>query len=413
MSTQTFTALDQAEARRHDQRVRLGCVRSKKRSCASCQSCTDSKPSPSSRANCTSISPAGITRTSVTSTIARRRPLVLDHENGRRAPALHRRPRRPRAEPGGGGLLAAQHGVDEPAPELGAAASRARTSRQLRQRTSASSARLAEGLRLALDVALVPEREREQAPELAGQVLLAGRRGGRSAPSRPRAGRSPAGEASPRRASRARTARARRAARPRPGSRSRASCRGRSRSGTSGATALRSSTFLRSPRTRWRGGSAKREVRHDRVEERHASLERVRHRRAVGLHEQVVDEIDAEVDVLQPREQLGALRLGEARAVEVDRVERRCGGRSARARSVRREDLLPAVMALERRQMRGADEALGLVVEARAGGRGRKPLDQRPRDARETGRRARRGGRRRTCSSRRRARRRPRRRARP
>ena len=39
--------------------------------------------------------------------------------------------------------------------------------------------------------------------------------------------------------------------------------------------------------------------------------------------------------------------------------------RASSARSVRREDLLPAVVALERRQVRGADEALRLVVEAR------------------------------------------------
>ena len=67
-------------------------------------------------------------------------------------------------------------------------------------------------------------------------------------------------------------------------------------------------------------GEPEREVRHDRVEERDARLERVRHRRAVGLHEQVVDEVRAEVDVLEPREQLGALGLREARAQEVDRV---------------------------------------------------------------------------------------------
>ena len=65
-----------------------------------------------------------------------------------------------------------------------------------------------------------------------------------------------------------------------------------------------------------------REVRHHRVEERDARLERVRHRRAVGLHEQVVDEVGAEVDVLQAREQLGPAGLVEAGAEEVDRVER-------------------------------------------------------------------------------------------
>ena len=67
-------------------------------------------------------------------------------------------------------------------------------------------------------------------------------------------------------------------------------------------------------------GEPEREVGHDRIEERDARLEGVRHRRAVGLREQVVDEVRAEVDVLEPRQQLGALGLGEARAQEVDRI---------------------------------------------------------------------------------------------
>jgi hypothetical protein len=45
-----------------------------------------------------------------------------------------------------------------------------------------------------------------------------------------------------------------------------------------------------------------REAAHDRVEERYARLERVRHRRAVRLHQQVVDEVRADVDVLEPHE---------------------------------------------------------------------------------------------------------------
>ena len=80
---------------------------------------------------------------------------------------------------------------------------------------------------------------------------------------------------------------------------------------------------------------------------------------------------------------------------------------------VGREDLLPAVMALERGQVCGADEALRLVVEAR-------PSTSTSAAARRAGvpvapdrRLVRRAGRPRTCSSRRRARRRPRRRARP
>ena len=81
--------------------------------------------------------------------------------------------------------------------------------------------------------------------------------------------------------------------------------------GSSGAAALRSSTFLESPRTLWRVGSASARFVTIGVEVRHASLERVRHRCAVGLHQQVVDEVDAEVDVLQPRELVGALGFGD------------------------------------------------------------------------------------------------------
>ena len=50
------------------------------------------------------------------------------------------------------------------------------------------------------------------------------------------------------------------------------------------------------------------------------------------------------------------------------------------------EDLLPAVVALERRQVRRADEALRAVVEARAARRDRQPLDERPREPGEPGR---------------------------
>ena len=40
----------------------------------------------------------------------------------------------------------------------------------------------------------------------------------------------------------------------------------------------------------------------------------------VGLDQQVVDQVDAEVDVLQARQRLGAGGFGVALAVEVDRV---------------------------------------------------------------------------------------------
>ncbi len=83
------------------------------------------------------------------------------------------------------------------------------------------------------------------------------------------------------------------------------------------------------------------------------------HRGTVGLHEEVVDEIDAEVDVLEARELVGPLGLGIARAQEVDRVEARGPARQLRAR-ILGEDLLPAVVALERGQVRCPDEPLGL-----------------------------------------------------
>ena len=49
-----------------------------------------------------------------------------------------------------------------------------------------------------------------------------------------------------------------------------------------------------------------REPGHDGVEERHARLEGVRHRRAVRLDEQIVNEVRTEIDVLQTREELGS-----------------------------------------------------------------------------------------------------------
>ena len=92
-------------------------------------------------------------------------------------------------------------------------------------------------------------------------------------------------------------------------------------------------------------------------------LERPGHRRAVGLHQQVVDEVPAEVDVLEPREQLVPLGLGEARAFALERVEPAPASGQLGTR-LGREDLLPALVTLERRQVRGRGEALGPVVEA-------------------------------------------------
>ena len=58
----------------------------------------------------------------------------------------------------------------------------------------------------------------------------------------------------------------------------------------------------------------------------------------VGLDQQVVDQVDAEVDVLHPRQPLGAGGLGVALAVEVDRVPAgvRAPIRAARAAAARR-----------------------------------------------------------------------------
>ena len=94
------------------------------------------------------------------------------------------------------------------------------------------------------------------------------------------------------------------------------------------------------------------------------------------------------------------------------------GVEGARARRelgacVGREDLLPAVVAFERREVRSLDEALGLVVEARAAVAS--SAAARPADARvvRAARRDLRSGRRRRCSTRRTARRRLLPRARP
>ena len=92
------------------------------------------------------------------------------------------------------------------------------------------------------------------------------------------------------------SAAARCAATSRSAARSRASCPRGSRCGSSGATAFRSSRFFERPRTFMRLGSASANSATTGVEERHARLERVRHARAVGLDEHVVDEEHAQVE---------------------------------------------------------------------------------------------------------------------
>ena len=95
---------------------------------------------------------------------------VFEHESGRRRRASGRpRPRSP-WRPAVVGLATGEHGLDELLPQFRSrvAEPERQAGRSLR-RSASIRPRLAQGRRLALDVALVPEREREQAPELAAQ----------------------------------------------------------------------------------------------------------------------------------------------------------------------------------------------------------------------------------------------------
>ena len=97
--------------------------------------------------------------------------------------------------------------------------------------------------------------------------------------------------------------------------------RARPRAAAAARPPCRSSRFFERPRTLCRTGSENAKFDDDGVHERNARLERPRHRRAVGLRQQVVDEVEAEVDVLQAGQELVSLGLGEARAVADERVE--------------------------------------------------------------------------------------------
>ena len=134
--------------------------------------------------------------------------------------------------------------------------------------------------------------------------------------------------------------------------------------------------FLRQPAHLVLRREREREVRDDRVHERHARFERPRHRGTVGLGQQIVDEVEAEVEILQPRQELVALRLCKPCSVLRQRIERACTPGEFRSH-VRREDLLPAVMTLERREAGRAREALRLVVEAGLPRRLRQQVGQR------------------------------------
>ena len=109
----------------------------------------------------------------------------------------------------------------------------------------------------------------------------------------------------------------------------------------------------------------------------------MRHRRAVGLHQQIVDKVDAEVHVLQPCELVGPFGLAVPVTKDVDGIERRAAAGELRAK-VGREDLLPTVVAFEWRQVCRAHEALRLVVEARSRRRRRQPLNERACQSRQS-----------------------------
>ena len=151
-----------------------------------------------------------------------------------------------------------------------------------------------------------------------------------------------------------------------------------------------------------------------RVEDRNARLERVRHARAVGLDEHVVDEEESKVEVHEAAPP-------PAPALSLYRPRRRARSGSPFPRRIGetppgfgRQDALPLVVPVERRQAGGARETLQLPVERACAGAStsaasrRAGVMPRPRSRAE----ARGHGRRSSCS-RRTARLHPPRRARP
>jgi hypothetical protein len=101
----------------------------------------------------------------------------------------------------------------------------------------------------------------------------------------------------------------------------------------------------------------------------------VGHAHPVRLEQEVVDEVGAEVEVLQPGEQRRAPGLRPAQAMDGPRIGD--GAPEQRAPLRRPEDLLEGEMGLERRQMRRPSEALELVVERDAAVPGGQPLGER------------------------------------
>ena len=89
-----------------------------------------------------------------------------------------------------------------------------------------------------------------------------------------------------------------------------------------------------------------------------------------------------EVDVLEAREQLGTVGRGVRRLEQRERPHR-SGATGELAARVVGEDLLPRVVALERRQVRAADEPLRLVLERYAAIGAGEPLDERAHEPRQ------------------------------
>ena len=226
-------------------------------------------------------------------------------------------------------LAAARRAAGTPA---GAPTPSCRSRPSCRQRRS----ELRASRRDALDVALVPEREREQPPHLAREVLASGdvvvehARDGLGLQEA-----LPADHLGRERLARERLA-GRRAATPPPGSRSRACGRARPRPAAAARppSAAAASSRGRAPCAATGSENAKFATTVS-MNGTRASSDHAIDARSVFV-EQVVDEVEAEVDVLQPRQQLVPLRLGEALAVGAERVEARCGGPSARRARRRR-----------------------------------------------------------------------------
>ena len=134
--------------------------------------------------------------------------------------------------------------------------------------------------------------------------------------------------------------------------------------------------LLREPPHLEVGGKRERQLRHRLVAKWDPGLQRVRHAGAIGLDQEVVDQVDPDIQVLESRQRLGPLRLRIASSVQVERIGAVAAALEELRAQVRREDLLPGVVALDGRQVRPAHEPLCLVVEAHLPRGARQPLDE-------------------------------------